>query len=154
MKAGVSGMKIKIVCMGKLKSEFSSALSEYVKRMGRFCRLEIIELPESYLPENPSPADIKKALDTECSAIMRHLTGRVIALAIDGREMSSEEFAGIIDGEITFVIGSSHGLSGSLPADIKLSFGKFTFPHSLMRVILVEQIYRSFMINSGAKYHK
>jgi 23S rRNA (pseudouridine1915-N3)-methyltransferase len=149
-------MKIKIICMGKLKSEFSIALSEYVKRMGRFCRLEIIELPESYLPENPSAADIKKALDAEAAAIAKHLSGNVIALAIDGRQMSSEEFAEKISGgtEISFVIGSSHGLSGNIPADIKLSFGKFTYPHSLMRVILAEQIYRAFMINSGAKYHK
>jgi 23S rRNA (pseudouridine1915-N3)-methyltransferase len=142
--------------MGKLKSELSPALSEYVKRMGRFCKLEIIELPESYLPENPSAADIKKALDAECAAIARHLSGNVIALAIDGKAMSSEEFAEKISGssEISFVIGSSHGLSNNIPAALKLSFGKFTYPHSLMRVILAEQIYRAFMINSGAKYHK
>jgi 23S rRNA (pseudouridine1915-N3)-methyltransferase len=151
-------MKIKIICIGKLKSEFSPALSEYVKRMRRFCRLEIIELPESYLPENPSPADIKKALDAEGAAVARHLSAKAktVILALDGRQMSSEEFAGEIaeNSEITFVIGSSHGLSDSLSADLKLSFGKFTFPHSLMRVILVEQTYRAFMINSGAKYHK
>ncbi|MDR0987710.1 MAG: 23S rRNA (pseudouridine(1915)-N(3))-methyltransferase RlmH [Ruminococcus sp.] len=149
-------MKIKIVCVGKLKSEFSHALNEYVKRMGRFCKLEIVELPESFIPEKPSDSDIKKALFVESVNIKKHLSGTVVVLSLDGKQMSSESFAKYLSDKavVTFVIGSSHGLDEAVPSDLKLSFGKFTFPHSLMRVILVEQIYRAFMINSGSVYHK
>ncbi|MDR0974423.1 MAG: 23S rRNA (pseudouridine(1915)-N(3))-methyltransferase RlmH [Ruminococcus sp.] len=149
-------MKIKIICMGKLKSEFTPALEEYTKRMGRFCKLEIIEIPESYLPENPSDADIKKALAAEAVIIKKQTAGFSVALAIDGKALTSEDFAKTIasKSEISFIIGSSHGLDSSIKTDLRLSFGKFTYPHSLMRVILTEQLYRAFMINSGSKYHK
>ncbi|MDR0944014.1 MAG: 23S rRNA (pseudouridine(1915)-N(3))-methyltransferase RlmH [Ruminococcus sp.] len=151
-------MKIKIISIGKLKSEFAPALNEYTKRLGRFCKFEIIELSESYLPENPSEVDIAKALSAEAVSIKKHIAGEAVALALDGKSMSSEDLAEYIKdkSELSFVIGSSHGLSREIlsEADLKLSFSKFTFPHSLMRVILAEQLYRAFMINSGSKYHK
>jgi 23S rRNA (pseudouridine1915-N3)-methyltransferase len=151
-------MKIKIISIGKLKSEFAPALTEYTKRLGRFCKFEIIELPEGYLPENPTQADIAKALSAEALNIKKHTVGEVVALAIGGKSMSSEDLAEYIKdrGEMSFIIGSSHGIAAEIvnEADLKLSFSKFTFPHSLMRVILAEQLYRAFMINSGSKYHK
>ncbi|MDR0904542.1 MAG: 23S rRNA (pseudouridine(1915)-N(3))-methyltransferase RlmH [Ruminococcus sp.] len=149
-------MKIKIITVGKLKPEFSPTLNEYVKRMGRFCKLEIVEIAESYLPENPSPDDIKKALSAEAVAIKKQITGTVILLAVDGKQLSSEDFADYIKNKskLTFIIGSSFGLDDGIAADLRLSFGRFTYPHSLMRIILVEQIYRAFMINSGSPYHK
>jgi 23S rRNA (pseudouridine1915-N3)-methyltransferase len=151
-------MKIKIISIGKLKSEFAPALTEYTKRMSRFCKFEIIELPESYLPENPTQADITKALAAEAVSIKKQIAGICIALDVNGKAMSSEELAEYIKdkNELSFVIGSSHGLFREITAeaDLKLSFSKFTFPHSLMRVILTEQLYRAFMINSGSKYHK
>jgi 23S rRNA (pseudouridine1915-N3)-methyltransferase len=151
-------MKIKIIAMGRLKSEFAPAINEYTKRMSRFGKLEIVELPESYIPETPSDTDIARALSAEAAAIKKHITGEAIALAVDGKMMSSEDFAEYIKnkGELTFIIGSSHGLSPEIQnaADTKLSFSKFTFPHSLMRVILAEQLYRACMINIGARYHK
>jgi 23S rRNA (pseudouridine1915-N3)-methyltransferase len=151
-------MKIKIISIGKLKSEFASALTEYTKRLGRFCKFEIVELPEGYLPESPSQADITKALSTEALSIRKNIAGTSVALAVSGKAMSSEDLAEYIKekGEISFIIGSSHGLAADIinEADLKLSFSKFTFPHSLMRVILAEQLYRAFMINSGSRYHK
>jgi 23S rRNA (pseudouridine1915-N3)-methyltransferase len=151
-------MKIKIISIGKLKSEFVPALTEYTKRLGRFCKFEIVELPEGYLPENPAEADIAKALSAEAINIRKSITGTSVALAVNGKAMSSEDLAEYIKdkGEISFIIGSSHGLSDQIikEADLKLSFSKFTFPHSLMRVILAEQLYRAFMINTNSKYHK
>lgn len=143
--------KINIICVGKIKEEFYRlAVNEYLKRLSRFAKVEIKELPEG------------KSLIEEGENILRQSKGKIIALCVEGKKQSSEEFANIIKDyhdtgdEISFIIGSSCGLSNEVKnkADIKLSFSDMTFPHMLMRVILCEQIYRAFMINSGSEYHK
>ncbi|HIZ00258.1 MAG TPA: 23S rRNA (pseudouridine(1915)-N(3))-methyltransferase RlmH [Firmicutes bacterium] len=144
-------MRVRIVCVGKLKEEYwRAALAEYAKRLARFCRLEVTELPERRTPEE------------EADAILRACRGHVFALAVEGKQVSSEQFAAEIASlcdagkEMTFVIGSSCGLAERVKrqADGLLSFSKMTFPHQMMRVILAEQIYRAFMIAAGAEYHK
>ena len=144
-------IKVNIVCVGKIKEEFyRSAVAEYLKRLSRFCRTEVIELPEG------------KNLDEEGAAILKRANGYVIALCVEGQKMSSTALASKIktlcDGgqTITFIIGSSCGLSPQVKSavNLKLSFSDMTFPHQLMREILCEQIYRAFMINSGSEYHK
>lgn len=143
--------KITIVCVGKIKESFyREAVGEYLKRLTRFAKVEIKEIAEGRTVEDEAPA------------ILRALKGYIIALCVEGEPLSSEGLAarikGLSDkgGEITFVIGSSCGLSDAVKAkaDFKLSFSEMTFPHQLMRVILCEQIYRAFMINSGSEYHK
>lgn len=143
--------RIYFVVVGKLKESFyREAVAEYVKRMSRFASVEIKELPERSGPEE------------EADEILRACRGYVVALAVEGEKMSSEQFARLIgqtgdEGkELTFVIGSSCGLSARVKraADRRISFSDMTFPHQLMRVILAEQVYRAFMINSGSVYHK
>lgn len=143
--------KVNIVCVGKIKEEFyRAAAGEYLKRLSRFAKVEIRELPEG------------KSLKEEAPNILKQLKGFVIALCIEGAKLSSEGLAEEIKklcdkgGEITFVIGSSCGLDESVKkaAHLKLSFSDMTFPHQLMRVILLEQVYRAFMINGGSEYHK
>ena len=144
-------IKINFVCVGNLKEKFfAEAAEEYLKRLSRFCKAEVKELPEKNDPEE------------EAESVLRALKGRVVALAVEGKKRSSEAFAKEVAAftdrgeEITFVIGSSEGLSQRVKerADELLSFSDMTFPHRLMRVILLEQVYRAFMINAGAKYHK
>lgn len=143
--------KIYFVVVGKIKESFyRDAVAEYVKRMSRFAKVEIKELPECANPE------------AEADEILRAVRGYVIALAVEGEKLSSEKLAdklkklGDSGREITFVIGSSCGLSDRVKnsADYRLSFSDMTFPHQLMRVILAEQVYRAFMINAGSTYHK
>lgn len=143
--------KINIVCVGKIKEEFyRSAANEYLKRLMRFAKVEIREVAEG------------KTLEEEAEDILRLSKGKLIALCIEGEKYSSEAFAKNIKKlcdageEFTFIIGSSCGLSDKVKnsADVKLSFSDMTFPHQLMRVILLEQLYRAFMINGGGKYHK
>ena len=158
--------KITVLCAGKLKEKFYlDAVAEYAKRLQRCCKLEIIELPESKLPEDPSPAQIQQALDTEAAAISAKLPkgGAVVAMCIEGALCSSAEMSRkmqqlAIAGktQVTFLIGGSVGLSESLKrqADWKLSMSPMTFPHHLARVMLLEQIYRAYQIQQGTKYHK
>ena len=143
--------KVYFVVVGKIKESFyREAVAEYVKRLSRFAKVEIKELPEGANPE------------AEADEILRAVKGYTIALAVEGEKLSSEKLAGkmkkLTDAgkEITFVIGSSCGLSDKVKgaADYKLSFSDMTFPHQLMRVILAEQVYRAFMINAGSTYHK
>lgn len=143
--------KIDIVCVGKIKEEFyRNAITEYLKRLSRFAKVEIKEIAEG------------KDLEEEAQDILRASRGYIIALCIEGKKLSSEglaqEIKSLTDkgGEITFIIGSSTGLSKAVKdkADLKLSFSDMTFPHQLMRVILCEQVYRAFMIISGSAYHK
>lgn len=147
-------VKINIVVVGKIKEKFyTDAINEYIKRLSRFANVSIKELAE----ENND-----KTLKKEGEAILKELKGYVIVLAVEGQKLSSEKLAekiqSVIDcgKEITFVIGSSYGLCEKVKdiADFKLSFSDMTFPHQLMRVILCEQIYRSFMILSNSEYHK
>ena len=143
--------KVNIVCVGKLKEKFyADAVTEYCKRLTRFAQVTVRELPE------------KRTLSEEAELILKELRGIVIVLAVEGHKLSSEGLADKIKTlcdagkEMTFVIGSSCGLDSKVKnaADWLLSFSDMTFPHQLMRVILCEQIYRAFMINSGSEYHK
>lgn len=143
--------KINVVCVGKLKDRFFvDAAEEYRKRLTRFAEVTIRELPE------------RRTLEEEGEAILRELRGYKIALAVEGKMCSSEALAADLRAltdagkEITFVIGSSCGLCPAVKqaCDRLLSFSPMTFPHRLMRVMLLEQVYRAFMINAGAEYHK
>ena len=158
-------LNIKIISVGSLKESYlKDAIAEYRKRLSTFCDLEIAELKEYKLPDNPSDADIKKALIKEAEQIAKAIPQKAykIALCIEGRQLSSEELASKIEeislthGTLCFIIGSSHGIDESLKAecDVRLSISKLTFPHQLMRVIMLEVIYRAMNIIKGTKYHK
>ena len=158
--------RVTILCVGKLKEKFYiDAAAEYVKRLQRHCKLELIELPEQRLPDDPSPAEIQKALRAEGDAIRERLpkSGAVIALCIEGKPCSSEELSRRmaefgVQGktQLTFLIGGSVGLDEDLKrqADWRLSMSPMTFPHHMARIMLLEQIYRAYQIAGGAKYHK
>ena len=158
--------RVTVLCVGKLKEKFYiDAAAEYVKRLQRHCRLELIELPEQRLPDDPSPAEIQKALHTEGDAIRERLPkgGAVIALCIEGKPCSSEELSRRmadfgVQGktQLTFLIGGSVGLDEDLKrrADWRLSMSPMTFPHHMARIMLLEQIYRAYQIAGGTKYHK
>ena len=158
--------RITLLCVGKLKEKFyAEAAAEYAKRLSRYCKLEIVELPEERLPEDPSPAQIDAALLKEAEAIRAKLppSSTLAALCVEGRERSSEELARLMaawagrgESRLVFLIGGSHGLHASVKAQAaeKLSMSPMTFPHHLARVMLLEQIYRAYQINAGTKYHK
>ena len=158
--------RVTVLCVGKLKEKFYlEAAAEYVKRLQRFCKLELVELPESRLPESPSPAEVQRALAVEAAAIRERLPkgGAVIALCIEGKPCSSvelsrrmEELAVAGKTQLTFLIGGSVGLDEGLKrqADWRLSMSPMTFPHHLARTMLLEQIYRAYQISAGTKYHK
>ena len=158
--------RVTVLCVGKLKEKFYiAAAAEYVKRLQRHCKLELIELPEQRLPDDPSPAEIQKALRTEGDAIRERLPkgGAVIALCIEGRLCSSQELSRRmaefgVQGktQLTFLIGGSVGLDEDLKrqADWRLSMSPMTFPHHMARIMLLEQIYRAYQIAGGTKYHK
>ena len=150
-------ININIVCVGALKEKFwIDAVSEYGKRLSRFCKLKILELPQQ------EKFDKQKCLEGEGDEILRAVRGYKILLDIEGKQFTSNELAKKIEkvslsnSEITFIIGGSYGVSEKVKeqADFRLSFGKITLPHNLARVVLVEQIYRAFMITSGNTYHK
>lgn len=158
-------LNVNIICVGRLKESYlRGAIEEYSKRMKPLCKLNIIELPEERVGENPSAAEIRKTIDTESGRILQKLSKSdyVVAMCIEGRNLSSEELSQKIEeiqqiaGTVDFIIGGSWGLSDALKAraDFKLSMGKMTFPHQLFRVMLLEQIYRAFQISRGTKYHK
>ena len=158
--------KVTILCVGKLKEKFYiDAAAEYVKRLQRLCRLEIVELPESRLPDEPSPAEIRRALQAEAAAIREKLPkgGALVAMCIEGKPCSSEELSRRmaefgVQGktQLTFLIGGSVGLDEDLKrqADWRLSMSPMTFPHHMARIMLLEQIYRAYQIAGGTKYHK
>lgn len=157
---------IKIICVGKLKEKFfADAVAEYVKRLGAYCRIEIEELPESRLSGAPSQAEIDAALAREAGGLKLRIPkdALLIAMCIEGRELDSRQLSEFIElcgvkgkNRICFIIGGSLGLDESIKneAALKLSMSKMTFPHHLARVMLLEQLYRSFKIAEGAKYHK
>ncbi|GET17926.1 23S rRNA (pseudouridine(1915)-N(3))-methyltransferase RlmH [Ligilactobacillus agilis] len=159
-------MNIKIIGVGKLKEKYlKQGIAEYAKRLGKFCKFEIVEVPDEKAPEKLSAAEMEGVKEKEGERILAKIKDKeyVYALAIEGKERSSEEFAQEIAqlttygrSDITFVIGGSLGLSPAVlkRAETKISFGRFTLPHQLMRVVLSEQIYRAFMINNGSPYHK
>lgn len=159
-------MKIKIVAVGKLKEKYLlMGINEYLKRLSAYANVEIIEVKDEQAPERFSEAEIERVKDIEGQAILNKIQHDeyVIALAIEGQQKSSENLAVHIDqlatyghSKLCFVIGGSNGLSKKVyeRSNELLSFSKFTFPHQLMRLILLEQIYRSFKINRNEPYHK
>jgi 23S rRNA (pseudouridine1915-N3)-methyltransferase len=158
-------MNAAIVCVGRLREKFyAAAAEEYLKRLSRYGKMEIIELPDLPEPANASDADRAQVMDKEGQSILSRLrpADHVVALCIDGPQLTSEDFARRIQAQsmqgnrLAFVIGGSLGLSPAVikRADEKLSLSKMTFPHQLARVLLLEQIYRGCKINAGEKYHK
>ena len=159
-------MNIEVVCIGKLKEKYwRDAVNEYARRLGRYCRFHITELKESRLPSNPSAADEENVKKTEGEYLLGAVKERayIVALDVHGKQLSSEEMASGMEkhmnagtSEIAFLIGGSLGLSQDVlrKADSRLSFSRMTFPHQMMRVILAEQIYRSFKIIHHETYHK
>lgn len=159
-------MNIRIICIGKLKEKYwQDASNEYIKRLKPFCNIEIVELKEYKITKNPSPKEEEIVKIKEGEAILSKIKDGdyVISLEILGKQISSEMMAEKLIGitnqgysDFDFVIGGSLGLSDEVNkrANFKLSFSLMTFPHQMMRIILLEQIYRSFMINKGTSYHK
>ena len=158
--------KVTVLCVGKLKEKFYiDAAAEYAKRLSRFCKLELVELPEERLPEDPSPAQIEAALLKEAAAIRAKppAGAALIALCVEGELRSSEAlarqmaaWAGQGVSQLVFLIGGSFGLHPSIKgsAKLRLSMSPMTFPHHLARVMVLEQIYRAYQINAGTRYHK
>ncbi|MFS9181672.1 23S rRNA (pseudouridine(1915)-N(3))-methyltransferase RlmH [Streptococcus timonensis] len=159
-------MKIKIVTVGKLKEKYlKDGIAEYSKRLSRFANLEMIELADEKTPDRASDSENQKILELEGTRILSKIGERdfVIVLAIEGKTLSSEEFSKQLEqapingfSTLTFVIGGSLGLSPQVKkrANLSISFGRLTLPHQLMRLVLVEQIYRAFTIQQGSPYHK
>ena len=158
-------MKITVISVGKIKEKYLvDAIKEYSKRLSRYTKLELIEVNDEHAPDNLSRKDIDIIKDKEGTRILSKLKDSfLIALAIEGKQLSSEELATKLEdiktynsSHITFVIGGSLGLSDEVlkKAKLKLSFSKMTFPHQLMKVILLEQVYRAFRINNNEPYHK
>lgn len=158
---------IDLICVGKLNAAyFAAGVAEYQKRLTGFCNFRVLELPEAALPDkNASPAQIEKALEKEGKAILNAVRkgAYLVALCVEGRQISSEELAALIAdragsgaGNMAFVIGSSHGLAPEVKqaAQARISLGRITLPHQLARLVLAEQIYRACTINAGMKYHK
>lgn len=153
--------KINIVCVGNIKEKyFIDAISEYTKRISRFASISIIEVEECL---SSSKTSIEQIKITECERLKKHLEGYCVAMDKGGRELDSEGLATLIDSKfaagakvITFIIGGSNGLTKEFVSgcDMVLSFGKITYPHQLMRVVLTEQIYRAETILNHITYHK
>ena len=159
-------MNISVISVGKLKEKYLKlGIEEFSKRLSKYCKLDLIELEDEKCPENLSEKDMEIVKNKEGQRILSKIKNNsyVIALAIDGKKLSSEELADTIsklavrgNSHITFIIGGSLGLSDEVlsRADYKLSFSKMTFPHQLMKLILLEQVYRAFRINNNEPYHK
>lgn len=158
-------MNVKFITLGTLKEGYlREAAAEYSKRLGAFCKFELVELKEERIGDNPSESEIKNALEREAVKISAEIPPRAycVAMCVEGKQLSSEELAEKLDGvanqtsDVCFIIGSSFGLSDTVKqrADLRLSVSRLTFPHQLMRVVLLEAVYRAFNIQKGTKYHK
>lgn len=159
-------MKITVLCVGKIKEKyFTLGIDEYAKRLSRYCKLEIIEVPDEKTPDNASENEELQIKAKEGDKLLRYIKDNayVIALALEGKMLTSEELSekmeqlGINgDSNVVFVIGGSLGLDKRIldRADYKLSFSKMTFPHQMMRMVLLEQVYRGYRIMKGEPYHK
>lgn len=155
---------INLITVGKLKEEYlRAAQAEYAKRLQAFCTLKITEIDECRLSDRPSEKEIQNALETEAKSILKYAGGLIIPMCIEGKQMKSEMLSKKIEdtalsgcSEISFIIGSSYGLSDTVKnaAGLRLSMSEMTFPHQLARIMLLEQIYRAFMISAGKSYHK
>ena len=156
-------IKIRLIAVGKVKEKyFADAIAEYSKRLSAYCDFTLIEVKEENY-KNPSSADIKKIMAIEGERIEKAIKGYPIVLAIEGKKFSSEELSKRIktltdrgEGELAFIIGGSYGVDERIKKLCKesLSFSDMTFPHTLMRVMVTEQIYRAFSIIAGSEYHK
>lgn len=159
-------MKITVLCVGKIKEKyFTLGIDEYAKRLSRYCKLEIIEVPDEKTPDNASENEELQIKAKEGDRLLRYIKDNayVIVLAIEGKMLTSEELSEKLeqlgingDSNVVFVIGGSLGLDKRIldRADYKLSFSKMTFPHQMMRMVLLEQVYRGFRIMKGEPYHK
>lgn len=155
-------LHIKLICVGKLRdAHFRTAAQEYEKRLTGLCRFELVEIPESRLPENPSQALIDNALDKEGGLLLQKAKGLCVPLCIEGSQVDSAGMAQLLEkaantpGSISFFIGSSFGLSPKVKESGKgISMSRMTFPHTLARVMLMEQIYRGIQIQNNTRYHK
>ena len=158
-------MNMTVICPGRIKENFfRDAVSEYEKRLSRFVKLNIIEVKDEKIPENPSEKECEQVLEREADSIISKIpsSSYVITMCVEGEQLSSEKLAEKIrltamnSSHITFIIGGSLGLSERVKklSSLRLSFGKITLPHQLMRVVLLEQVYRTFKINAGERYHK
>ena len=158
-------LSVRLICVGKLGEKFwADAVKEYEKRLGAYCRLEIVELPEARLPQAPSAGEVRQALEKEAGLIEEKLPqgAAVVALCVEGRTMSSEQLADYLGrltvsgtSRVCLVIGGSCGLSERIKqrAALRLSRSPMTFPHHLARVMVLEQVYRALNIAAGGKYH-
>ena len=159
-------LQVKLICVGKLRERFYiEAFEEYRKRLGAYCRLECADIGEQRLPDNPSEAQVRAALERAADEILKAVPSDayLVALCVEGGQMPSEGMAELIAGrensgkpKLCFVIGGSYGLSERVKerAELRLSMSKMTFPHHLARVMLAEQIYRGYKIKEGSRYHK
>ena len=158
-------MNINIICAGKIKEKyFTDAVNEYAKRLSRFVKLNIIEVPDEKIPENTSEKEMETVKNKEGERILSKLppSSFIVTLCIEGKELSSVDLArkiadiSMTSSSISFIIGGSLGLSDEVKARsrLRLSFGRMTLPHQLMRVVLAEQLYRAFKINNNESYHK
>ena len=156
---------VTIIAVGSLKEKYlRDAMAEYSKRLSAFCKFNVIEIAPVRIPESPSQGEISSALQKEGAAILAKIPrgAQTVAMCIEGKQQSSERLAQTISnnagnfGSIVFIIGGSHGMSADVQkrADYSVCFGKMTYPHQLMRLILAEQIYRACKINRGETYHK
>lgn len=158
-------MNIKIICIGKLKERYLlDGVNEYLKRISKYANIDIIELPDETIPENPSQKEILKIQDTEAEKIKKYIKNQdyVISLDLTGKQLTSEEFANKLQeislkgfGTIDFIIGGTTGISRDIVtnSNFVFSFSKLTFPHQLIRLFLSEQIFRAFKILNNEKYH-
>ena len=159
-------LNIKVICVGKMRDRFfTDAANEYLKRLSGYCSIDVIEIPEYRLPDTPSASEISKALARESSLIEEKIPSGAVcaALCIEGEQLDSPALSALLSGyavrgasKLCFIIGGSYGLHTDLKnkADIRISMSKMTFPHTLARVILLEQLYRALSIAGGGKYHK
>lgn len=157
-------MTVNLIVIGKLKEDYlRNACAEYIKRLSRYCTLELHELDECRLSDSPSGKEIESALQKEAVQIKKFAKGMIVPMCIEGKQLSSVKFSEKISSAgvngfstVTFIIGSSFGLAPEIKSmgSFKLSMSEMTFPHQLARVMLLEQIYRAFQIAEGGKYHK
>lgn len=158
-------LSIQVICVGKLKESYlKSAIDEYSKRLSRYCKLDILELPDEKIPDKINDNLSNEIKSKECDNIIRHIKkdSYVIALDLNGKQFSSEDFSREIEkvsmtsSSVTFIIGGSLGLTSELLnlCEQKICFSKMTFPHQLIRVFLLEQIFRAFKISNGETYHR
>ena len=159
-------MSVYLICVGKLKEKFYlQASEEYLKRLGGYCKMTLLELPEEKLPQNPSQAQIDAALEKEAANIRAKMppNASLITLCVEGKPHSSEQLAQLVSScelssakHLVFLIGGSFGLDPTLKQEcpVRLSMSPMTFPHHLARVMLLEQVYRAFKIHEGSAYHQ